>query len=559
MPWQDIQARMEGPSVLDVVCNFALRWNTLAKKNPKKWDYYILPTLEEYEEPIIVGNDQVQVLRSAGSAMCVAEDAGKAKGIITGAKIDNIDKNAKYQDEIYQAMMKLIKNSKDYIYIESQYFLSDYGETSDVADSLSVPANAAKSTVGFKEGVSGLASWWNSDIHDNKGIHNKIVDALSERIHRHILSEFSNAPTKGFHLYLVLPVYPEGNLADGSLMNTIFHTMQTLVGGEKSLLKRIRYSIRVKEVLEEARAEGAELNVKAVEESVKKDLKGLLFTEDDYQKCKKYITVLNLRNWRKIEGNAVTEQIYIHSKIMIVDDLFAIIGSANVNDRSLLGTRDSELALLVVGEPDGEGHRRFARDFREQLWRKMLGVAKNSEPGRGITEAEFQELFEMPMTYQTGNKIQKIAETNSKIYERIFRHVPRNYYKKIAGDVGYVKDNPNIVQFYSSIYPTLDPTDKKKSINKFSLPFYEEFWLDGDNENNSGKYKISGQELEKIRGYIISMPVFWSYGESNDLKYSLDVITQNDNKENSMDMGEGKIETIIVNNNINHPEEDAFS
>ncbi len=30
---------------------------------------------------------------------------------------------------------------------------------------------------------------------------------------------------------------------------------------------------------------------------------------------------------------------------MIVDDKYAIIGSANINDRSLLGDRDSEIAV----------------------------------------------------------------------------------------------------------------------------------------------------------------------------------------------------------------------
>ena len=32
---------------------------------------------------------------------------------------------------------------------------------------------------------------------------------------------------------------------------------------------------------------------------------------------------------------------------MIVDDQKVIIGSANINDRSLLGDRDSEIAIIV--------------------------------------------------------------------------------------------------------------------------------------------------------------------------------------------------------------------
>ena len=32
---------------------------------------------------------------------------------------------------------------------------------------------------------------------------------------------------------------------------------------------------------------------------------------------------------------------------MIVDDRIALIGSANINDRSLKGTRDTELAIVI--------------------------------------------------------------------------------------------------------------------------------------------------------------------------------------------------------------------
>ena len=35
---------------------------------------------------------------------------------------------------------------------------------------------------------------------------------------------------------------------------------------------------------------------------------------------------------------------------MIVDDVLVICGSANINDRSLSGKRDSELALIIEVE-----------------------------------------------------------------------------------------------------------------------------------------------------------------------------------------------------------------
>jgi phosphatidylserine/phosphatidylglycerophosphate/cardiolipin synthase-like enzyme len=37
------------------------------------------------------------------------------------------------------------------------------------------------------------------------------------------------------------------------------------------------------------------------------------------------------------------EQIYVHGKLMIVDDRAIICGSANINDRSMLGNTDSEV------------------------------------------------------------------------------------------------------------------------------------------------------------------------------------------------------------------------
>jgi phospholipase D1/2 len=46
-----------------------------------------------------------------------------------------------------------------------------------------------------------------------------------------------------------------------------------------------------------------------------------------------YLSFHALRNWGTISGQLVTEQIYVHCKMMIVDDRYCIIGSANINDR----------------------------------------------------------------------------------------------------------------------------------------------------------------------------------------------------------------------------------
>lgn len=37
--------------------------------------------------------------------------------------------------------------------------------------------------------------------------------------------------------------------------------------------------------------------------------------------------------------------IYVHAKGMIVDDEYVILGSANINQRSMAGSRDTEIAM----------------------------------------------------------------------------------------------------------------------------------------------------------------------------------------------------------------------
>merc|ERR1719412_394791 len=54
--------------------------------------------------------------------------------------------------------------------------------------------------------------------------------------------------------------------------------------------------------------------------------------------------------------------IYVHSKMMIVDDVYIILGSANINQRSMAGSRDTEIAVgswqpaYLVDNPYGDVH-----------------------------------------------------------------------------------------------------------------------------------------------------------------------------------------------------------
>lgn len=83
-----------------------------------------------------------------------------------------------------------------------------------------------------------------------------------------------------------------------------------------------------------------------------------------------------------LEQSASTSQVYVHAKMMIVDDQYVAVGSANLNFRS--HTTDSELHVgifdteLVNGAMGGSPGRigLSIRDLRTQLW----GEHMNQDP-----------------------------------------------------------------------------------------------------------------------------------------------------------------------------------
>jgi phospholipase D1/2 len=122
-----------------------------------------------------------------------------------------------------------------------------------------------------------------------------------------------------------------------------------------------------------------------------------------------YVNFFSLRSWGKIGPRKmlVTEQLYIHAKAIIVDDRVALIGSANINERSMLGIRDSECAAVVRdtdmlwsimdGEPYLVG--RFAHTLRMRLMREHLGldVDEVMEEERRVELDREEEEFESEM------------------------------------------------------------------------------------------------------------------------------------------------------------------
>ncbi|EEY57549.1 uncharacterized protein PITG_00107 [Phytophthora infestans T30-4] len=85
--------------------------------------------------------------------------------------------------------------------------------------------------------------------------------------------------------------------------------------------------------------------------------------------------------------------LYIHTKLVIIDDVFVTVSSANWNRRSM--TSDSEMAANIIDEdsvdsPDGVTVLRTARDFRIRKFHEMTGLSYDELDAMTIIEAANQ-------------------------------------------------------------------------------------------------------------------------------------------------------------------------
>ncbi|CAK9208184.1 unnamed protein product [Sphagnum jensenii] len=225
--------------------------------------------------------------------------------------------------------------------------------------------------------ISGLDS---DDI-----IHNRVLQALYTRIMR------AHEDRRCFRVIVVMPLLPgfQGGVDDSGAasVRAIMHWQyRTICRGRQSLLQRLLDRL------------GPDLE--------------------------NYISFYGLRNHGKLyeNGPLSTSQIYVHSKIMIVDDRTVLIGSANINDRSLLGSRDSELGVVIEdtdyiqstmnGNIWNAG--RFAHSLRMSLWAEHLG----------IRQAEI-DLVKDPVSNATYRGVwMSRAESNTKLYDSVFGSIP---------------------------------------------------------------------------------------------------------------------------------------
>ncbi|CAB4065035.1 PLD1_2 [Lepeophtheirus salmonis] len=196
-----------------------------------------------------------------------------------------------------------------------------------------------------------------------------------------------------FRIYVLVPLLPafEGHLGSsysGNAIRAILHyNYSSICRGERSLFKRLE------------RAGINPIN---------------------------YISFCSLRTTEEILGTTpVTELVYIHSKLLIVDDRVVICGSANINDRSLLGNRDSEVCLMIedlefceLNTERGTSFKsgKYAGSLRRALMGEHLGLSPSS-----------RELLLDPVSNEFYKDIWlKTASINSKIFDEIFMVVPND-------------------------------------------------------------------------------------------------------------------------------------
>ncbi|XP_042214753.1 phospholipase D1-like isoform X2 [Homarus americanus] len=140
----------------------------------------------------------------------------------------------------------------------------------------------------------------------------------------------------------------------------------------------------------------------------------------------RYVSFCSLRTHENLGDRPVSELVYIHSKLMIVDDRYVIAGSANINDRSLNGNRDSEVCLVIKDQEFEDGVMNgnhydagmFAGSMRKYLFSEHLGVVDSETPSIDVSDP-ISDTFFIDIW-------QSIASKNALIYEEVFSCYPCN-------------------------------------------------------------------------------------------------------------------------------------
>ncbi|XP_058829828.1 phospholipase D2 [Topomyia yanbarensis] len=221
----------------------------------------------------------------------------------------------------------------------------------------------------------------------NPTVKNQIAEYLFKRIMRAFREK------KVFRVYVVMPLLPgfEGDVggASGISLRAITHwNYASICRGKNSILSRLS-SAGIRNPFE-------------------------------------YISFHSLRTHSTLNGVPVTELIYVHSKLLIADDRVVICGSANINDRSLLGKRDSEVCVMITDESFEEGRMNgesypcgvYAGKLRKYLFKEHLGLLETNANRSPV------DLTDPVIDSFWNGSWRWTSRKNTRLFDEIFRCIP---------------------------------------------------------------------------------------------------------------------------------------
>ncbi|KAK4959164.1 hypothetical protein LTR10_003963 [Elasticomyces elasticus] len=215
----------------------------------------------------------------------------------------------------------------------------------------------------------------------------------------------------------------------------------------------------------------------------------------------------------------VSEELYIHSKLLIADDQKVICGSANLNDRSQLGTHDSEIAVLIEDHQEIDSQmagrpwkaRKYAASLRREIFRKHIGLLapQNIEQ----PDANFMPIGDAnkydwgsredqavadPLSPQFLDLWQGTAATNTAAFAKAFHPIPADN----------VRNWKQYDEFFERFFKPEEAAKKgadtgRPSTWKYGHVVAEEF---SPGEQGLGELK---EVLSHIRGSLVEMPLLF--------------------------------------------------
>ncbi|EKM74848.1 hypothetical protein AGABI1DRAFT_132820 [Agaricus bisporus var. burnettii JB137-S8] len=508
MPWHDVHMTFCGPVVLDVCQHFIERWNEIKKRKYRdepRWPWLDLPHKPEYApEEAVARHPHLDKWRGIGrkykqrwhglvdpdpeyplprngtcTVQVVRSVSDWSHGVLTEHSIQN-------------AYLKMIEEAEHFIYIENQFFISSTTD-GDVVTNKIAKALADRVIRAGQEGkrfkvvifipeVPGFAG----NVKD-EGSLKTIIGAQYRTINRGGNSIYEKVREAGYEpldyiRFYHLRAYDRINAplqyisqtedasgvkffdaqvalsrkwVDGDML-TSQKTVQIKIPKEttEGLVQSDQAGEDIQQLSIPESEEQANETITRFEEGAKSVRRDENVADNVVQHMLQDRTTLAEEEWEGTEEeelNAyVTELLYIHSKVMIVDDRRVIMGSANINDRSQKGDGDSEICLVVEdtdmiqstmnGEPYDVS--RFASSLRRKLYREHLGLIRPQMadgceeqtdfmqpaplPNPDETGEEEDQLVADPISEQTERLLRETAHSNREIFSEIFKNVPTN-------------------------------------------------------------------------------------------------------------------------------------